>query len=397
MACETTIVRRYSANWPSEIADEKIMKRCQLIVLTVLIILGMAVPTGYHLGTRLLHGKILEALGPSSRLADIRVNWFSIELLGLSIDAPKGWPTARTLEAERVTIVPDLRSLVTDRIRIASIVVEKPYLSMLRAPGKLVMVPSLTEPEGNKRQEDAAHAVLISTIELKDGTVDLYDATVRRPPLRTRLEDINAAIRDVTAPATGKTRFELAGIVKGVKRDGAAKLSGWVGPGARDSWSHLTLNGVDLVALQAYFVRNNEARVSKGTLDLNLDSTVRNNNLDGKGTVVLKGLVFAPATGFLDTFMGLPRNAVISFLKDNNDAIDVDFVIKGNTNQPNFSLNESLSTRIATAMAGELGVNIKSVAEGIGTLGRKGLEEAGSVVEGITASIKGLFSSNQSK
>jgi hypothetical protein len=397
MACETTIVRRYSANWPSEIADEKIMKRCQLIVLTVLIILGMAVPTGYHLGTRLLHGKILESLGPSSRLADIRVNWFSIELLGLSIDAPKGWPTARTLEAERVTIVPDLRSLVTDRIRIASIVVEKPYLSMLRAPGKLVMVPSLTEPEGNKRQEDAAHAVLISTIELKDGTVDLYDATVRRPPLRTRLEDINAVIRDVTAPATGKTRFELAGIVKGVKRDGAAKLSGWVGPGARDSWSHLTLNGVDLVALQAYFVRNNEARVSKGTLDLNLDSTVRNNNLDGKGTVVLKGLVFAPSTGFLDTFMGLPRNAVISFLKDNNDAIDVDFVIKGNTNQPNFSLNESLSTRIATAMAGELGVNIKSVAEGIGTLGRKGLEEAGSVVEGITASIKGLFSSNQSK
>jgi hypothetical protein len=48
-------------------------------------------------------------------------------------------------------------------------------------------------------------------------------------------------------------------------------------------------------------------------------------------------------------------------------------------------------------MAGELGVNIKSVAEGIGTLGRRGLEEAGSLVEGVSASIKGLFSSHQKK
>jgi hypothetical protein len=54
-----------------------------------------------------------------------------------------------------------------------------------------------------------------------------------------------------------------------------------------------------------------------------------------------------------------------------------------------------LSTRIASALAGELGVNFKSVAEGVGTLGRKGLEEAGNLVEGVSASIKGLFGSNQ--
>jgi hypothetical protein len=144
-------------------------------------------------------------------------------------------------------------------------------------------------------------------------------------------------------------------------------------------------------------VKHTETRVSKGILDLNLDSTVRNNNLDGKGTVVLKQLQFGPAQGLLDTFMGLPRNVVISFLRDNYDAIKLDFVLKGNTNQPSFALNESLSTRIATAMAGELGVSIKGVAEGIGTVGRKGLEEAGNLVEGISASVKGLFSGHQKK
>jgi hypothetical protein len=124
---------------------------------------------------------------------------------------------------------------------------------------------------------------------------------------------------------------------------------------------------------------------------LNLDSEVRNNNLDGKGKIILKDLEFAPSRGFFDTFMGLPRNAVIGFLKDHNNAIEVEFTLKGDTSHPSFSLNESLSTRIATAIAGQLGVSIKSVAEGLGTLGRKGLEGAGDVGEGIGSAVKQLF------
>ena len=371
------------------------MKRWQVIVLAVAVALGIAVIAGYRMGVRLLQDRVVDALGHGSRLTELKVNWFSIELLGLSIDAPKGWPSVRTFAAERVIIVPDLRTLFTDKIRISSIVVEKPYLSILRYPGKLIMVPSLTQREENQRNSKSdqagAGAVMISTIELKNASLDLYDATVSRPPLRVRIEEIEAVLQDVASPAAEKTRFDLAGIVKGVKRDGRATVSGWVGPGARDSSSRIVLEAVDMVALQPYLVKRNEAQVAKGTLDLNLASEVRNNNLDGKGKVILQDLEFAPSRGFFDTFMGLPRNAVISFLKDNNNAIDVDFTLRGNTSNPNFSLNENLSTRVATAMAGQLGVSIKNVAEGLGTLGRKGMEGAGSVVEGVGSAFKRLF------
>ena len=370
------------------------MKRWQVIVLAVAMIFVIGIAAGYRAGVRLLQDKVVTALGPGSRLSELKVNWFSIELLGLSIDAPKGWPTARTLEAERVTIIPDLRTLFSDQIRISSIVIENPYLSALRNPGKLVLVPSLTERE--ERQNPASgnensRAVMISTIEIKNGSLDLYDATVSRPPMKTRLEQIDGTIQDVASPASEKTRFEHAGIVKGLRRDGRATLNGWVGPGARDSSSRVALAAVDLVALQPYLVRKNEARVANGTLDLHLASEVRNHNLNGKGKVVLQDLEFAPSRGFFDTFMGLPRNAVISFLKDHNDAIDIDFTLNGNTTNPNFSLNENLSTRIATAMAGQLGVNIKNVAEGLGTLGRKSMEGAGSVIEGVGSAVKRLF------
>ena len=371
------------------------MKRWQIILLAVVVILGIGVVAGYRVGVRLVQGKIVEALGPGSRIAELKVNWFSIELLGLSIDGPKGWPAARTLEAERVTIVPDLRSLLTDQIRIASIVVERPYLSMLRTPGKLIMVPSLTEGEGGKAdarsKNGPARAVMISTIELKNGSIELFDATVSRPPLKTRMEQIEAVINDVAAPAAERTSFDLTAIVKGVKRDGRAKVTGWVGPGARDSSSRLALAAVDMVALQPYLVKKNETQVTRGALDLNLHSEVRNNNLDGKGKVIIKDLEFAPARGFFDTFMGVPRNAVIGFLKDHDNAIDIDFVLKGDTSHPDFSLNENLSTRIATAMAGQLGVSIKNVAEGLGTLGRRGVEGAGDVVEGVGSAVKRLF------
>jgi hypothetical protein len=138
-------------------------------------------------------------------------------------------------------------------------------------------------------------------------------------------------------------------------------------------------------------VKKHDVQVTRGSLDLNLASEVRKKNLDGKGKVVLLDLEFAPSRGFFDTFMGLPRAAVINFLKDNHNAIAVDFTLRGDTDNPNFSLNENLSTRIATSMAGTLGVSIVNVAEGMGTLGRKGAEGAGSVVQGIGSAIKGLF------
>jgi hypothetical protein len=370
------------------------MKRPALILTAFVVVFALAIVGAYRIGVRMLQDEVIAALGPGSRLGELKVNWFTVELLDLSIDGPKGWPAARTFEAERVVITPDLRSLVSRKIRIFSIVVERPYLSLLRSPGKLSFLPSLTDRERRaKSQEGSGREVIIARIELKDGSVDFYDATVSRPPLKTRLERVDALIQDAAVPAAEKTSFEIGGIVKGVKRDGRAAATGWVGPRARDSSSRVHLEDVDLVGLQPYLVKKNDTRVSRGTLDMRLASEVRNDILDGKGKMILKDLTFAPSSGLFDTFMGVPRNAVASFLKDHNGAIDVDFTLSGNTKNPNFSLNEDLSTRVATAMAGQLGVGIVGVAEGLSSIGRKSVEGASNVVEGVGAAVKRLFAS----
>lgn len=371
------------------------MKRFYIVVASVLLVTAVATAVGFRIAVRLLKDKVIAALGPGSELKEFKVGWGSIELVGLAIPAPKDWPARRTLEAERVTIVPSLRSLLTKEVKIASIDIEKPYLSMLRTPGKLALVPTLLHPDARtKRRAETppARTVTIDRIALHHGVMEIYDATVGKKPVKTRLEAIEAIVYGVVAPALQeKTQFDIDAIVKGARRDGKAKVTGWVAETGRDSSSHLKLDGVDLVSLQPYLARKGDVRVEKGSVDLNLKSEVRDNKLDGKGKLVIRDLQLGQSGGFMGTFMGMPRNAVVNSLKERNGVIDVDFILSGDVSHPNFSLNEALSTRIAAGMAGQLGVSIKGLAEGVSGLGGKGVEGVGKAAGGIGDAVRGLF------
>jgi hypothetical protein len=374
------------------------MKRWHIALLAVVILLSTSIVIGYQLGVRLLQERIVAALGAGSSVAELKVNWFSLDVFGVTIAAPKDWPTGRTFRAARVRIIPSLRTLLTDQIHISSIVFEEPYVSVMRTSGKWVIFPGLTETREGKKNAEASRAnfspraVTISKIELQDGIVELFDATVSRPPLKTRLERVGAVIRNVTAPSLQtRTHIESAAIVKGIRRDGRARVSGWVGPNRGDSSSQITLDAVDLVSLQPYLVKIGEGQVRKGTLDLRLNSDIRANRLDGKGKIIIRDLEFAPSRGYLETFMGIPRSALINFLKNNKNAIDVDFVLTGDTSNPSFLINEAIATRVAMGMAAELGVSIRGLAEDFGTLGRRSVEGAAGVAEGVGSVVRRLF------
>ena len=123
---------------------------------------------------------------------------------------------ARALYAEHVRIVPSLLSLLANRVEITSIEIDKPYLSAVRIPGKLLILPGLFEPEQrpNRINANAARTVVISRIVINNGALELFDKTLRQP-LKIRLEEIQAVVREV-APAnfSDRTRFELTATIK---------------------------------------------------------------------------------------------------------------------------------------------------------------------------------------
>ena len=67
------------------------------------------------------------------------------------------------------------------------------------------------------------------------------------------------------------------------------------------------------------------------------------------------------------------------------------FVLQGDVDNPQFSLNETLTTRLASSMAETLGVSLGGVATGMEALGRKSVEAAGSAGKGVGGAVQRLF------
>ncbi len=349
------------------------------------IALGLLVAAliGLRIAAGVLKEQVVAALGPETEIEAIRLGWFSVHIDQLRIHAPKGWPTAETLRAERITITPDLRSLFSSTVRIYSIKVDQPYLSMRRtANGRLELLPSLLQKKpDSKKADQKSLGVAIGEIALNDGVLEFFDATIARPPLKLRLEKVQATVSDLLVPElSGKTQFDLDATVKGVQRDGTLALSGWVNVPTQDSSIKTTLRGVDLVALQPYLIKTNETGVKRGSLDLDLQSKVTGGRLNAPGKLNIAQLQLAPARGTFDTFMGVPRQAVLSALKDRNDKISVDFLLEGDIHNPQFSLNESLSVKLTYAVAQSLGLSVEGLVKGVGSLGARGINAAGSAM-----------------
>ena len=367
-------------------------RRWPLWIAAILALLVLAGIGGRQLATSKLKDKIQEALGPNSEVSRIEVGFSSIEITGIRIRAGKEWPATDELSARRVVVRPDWGALIAKTVRIASIEVEEGYLSMLRRKdGKMVLLPSLLGTRaaaadaaahgGLKESSDLMPAIHVGHIELSNTAVDFFDASVRQPAHKLRLEKAEIRIGRILLPAlTGNTTLQLDGVVKGVQRDGKISINGQVELASKDSEITTRLSGVDLVAFQPYLIKAAETGVKKGTLDLDLKSTVKKNRLHAPGAVTLSGLELSSGK----TFMGMPRDMVVSMMKNKDGKIAVKFTLEGNIDDPRFSLNENLSTRIGSSVAGSLGISLEGLARGVGSAG-------GSAAQGIGSTVGKLF------
>jgi uncharacterized protein DUF748 len=373
-------------------------KRWGLIASLVLLTLVAGGIVCLRVALGLLKDRVVEALGPGSEVGDVRVGWASVDVDGLRIKAPRGWPAGDTLRAERVTIVPSPRSLLSRNFRLHSVTVVRPYLSALRSEqGALVVVPTLlagaggyAAPSGSSTLAAAPRTATIGRVTLRDGVLELFDATVKQPPLKLRLERIQGTVNDIVIPAlSGRSELELSGVLKGVQRDGTVAVAGWAEIASNDSSLHTKLRSADMVALQPYLVKAGETDVRRGTLDLDLQSDVRANRLKAPGTLTISDLELSQPKDAVATFMGLPRDAVVAYLKNKDNKIVLSFVLEGDIDDPRFTLNEALSTRVALSMAETLGLSLGGVAKGVGGLGQKGVEAAGEATKGAVQQLFG--------
>lgn len=364
-------------------------QRWGAIGLAVVVSLAVLIAGGLYFGAKALKGKVEQALGPEAEIGEIRLGLGAVEVIKLRLKAPPGWPAPDSLRAERIRIAPDLLALLSGKVGVSSIVVEGGYVSALRsADGKLRVVPSLLEKKEEKKDAGKGPEVGIGVIELQDGVMEFFDATAKKPAHKIRLEQLQAKVTELHLPdlqAKSKLRFD--GVLKGVKSDGKILIDGWMVFASKDSEFRNTLRGVDLMAMQPYLLKATDTGVRSGTLDLDMQSTVKANHLHAPGTLTLNGLQLDSG----GTFMGAPSAAVLKLMKGKDDKITMKFVLDGKLNDPNFRLNEGFSTRLASSFGEAMGISVEGLAKGAGSLGQKSVEAAGGSAEGVGKAVKGLF------
>jgi hypothetical protein len=364
-----------------------------IIICGSLAVLLVAAFAAFQFAIHALKGHVEKALGPQGEVKEIRVGLGAVEILGLRIKAPADnerskkqspWPAADPLRAERIVITPSLMDLLTTRITLQSIRIEDAYISMLRTKdGGVEILPGLinnphTEAPGTQKPEHAPGTpVTIRKIELVNGIIDFYDASLKTPPHKVRVEQINAGIDKLRLPGLdGFSTVNLTGLLKGIRQDGKIYLSGTIEFASREAGFSTRLRGVDLIALQPYLIKKGESGIRRGTLDLDLTTSVRQGKLRAPGILTIKDLELTSSGGMV---MGLPRSTAIAMMKNRDGTIPLKFTLEGDINDPRFSLNENLTTRIGASFAKSLGVSFEGLARGVGVLGSgsfKGIESS---------------------
>lgn len=352
------------------------MNRPRVLVAALLVLLALAFAglAGLRIAARQLEAVLESALGPRASVGAVTLGWSGLQIDELRIRAePGAWPAADELRAARVTLSPSLASLWSGRWELRRVEVEQAYVSILRTrQGKLRLLPALLERPGGGGATVEAVAVRLGQVELRDAGIDFFDASVRQPAHQLRLEALQAGIGPIDWPTLDSaTQIELQARLKGPHRDGRLAIDGTLTASTREAALKAGVHGVDLVALQPYLLKVNEGGVRRGTLDLALDATAKGQHLHAPGRLTLTGLELASG-GVLATFAGVPRQAVLAAM-ERDGRIEFAFTLDGRLDDPAFSINDNLATKVAGGLAEALGVSL------------------GGVVEGVAGMVKGLF------
>lgn len=339
--------------------------RWLLIAAIVLAVLALAGVAAFHFAARSVKGSIEQALGPEGEAAAINVGLTSVEILDVRIKAPKGWPSDSTLRARRIVIVPDLRELLSDRVRITRVDVQGAYLSALRPKegGGLRVLPSIADrAKKNKGPGKARRGAIVSTVQLTDCVIEVYDATVAGKPQKLRVDAVKGTVEDIRLPElTNRTRIDLAGVSKGENRNGAITVRGWVEVANRDAELDTRVRNVGLAHFEPYVITKLKSGIDSGSFNLDLKSRVTKNFVTATGTLTVVALTLAPSENPLGAIAALPRAAMIGVLENEQEEITVPFKIEGDLDDPAFSLTGEGVLQTAVAVVKAFGASFEGL------------------------------------
>ncbi|NOZ11473.1 MAG: DUF748 domain-containing protein [Gammaproteobacteria bacterium] len=288
-----------------------------VVVLTLIAIMVIA----YNNLSSIARG-IVEDQVPNLSFGDLDVGWNSIELTAVKYSSAAG---KVLLESKSIKVKPSLSSIFSDTFKVSSVTIDEPYVYIeIKGDGEVVLpIPQPTAPEAGDSQPEAeqaaaegdAFAIYIAKVEINDGRGDFVDKSVGRPYAQFKIKDVNIEIGDISVPPVStKMPLDISMKLEG-PREGRFELSGWYDPVTNSGDLEMELADIFLPHAEPYYrSKKTTARLSDGTLDLRIQTKIKNKDHVTNIKTTLGNIKFSSDKG---KFMGAPAGAVKEYTENN--------------------------------------------------------------------------------
>jgi hypothetical protein len=135
-------------------------------------------------------------------------------------------------------------------------------------------------------------------------------------------------------------RFELSALAQPFSQQDFYQLKGF-------------FKEVSLPSLSTYISQALQYELKSGQLDVELDVTINNTDIDGNALLRLRGIELGAANDHesdtIKSKTSIPFNIALGMLKDNDGNVELDIPLEGNTNDPSFGMRGFISLMIKQA------------------------------------------------
>ncbi|WP_347329837.1 DUF748 domain-containing protein [Marinimicrobium locisalis] len=280
----------------------------------------------------------------------------SLNITDASNDEPLiGW---KSLQAEKLHLRLAEKQLETGAIIIDSlsgrVVVHKDRTTNFSQ----LMVNRPAENDSDNSNKDTADKkpapfeITLEGIELIDGALRFADHSLPLPFSKS-IHRLSGQISTLSSTSAQSAEVKLEGQVG---EYGLAQVEG-----ALHAWHptrktnlRLRFRNLQIPEYSPYTVRFAGRKIAEGTMDLDLDYTVKSKQLDGQNNLVLHDLKLGEKMAASNA-MDLPLDLAIALLENNAGVIDLDLPVSGSVGDPEFD--------IAQVVRQALGDAIKSVVQ----------------------------------
>ncbi|MGE0809566.1 MAG: DUF748 domain-containing protein [Immundisolibacter sp.] len=203
----------------------------------------------------------------------------------------------------------------------------------------------------------------VDTVRVSRGVLNVEDHSLT-PHFALSVQQLKGDVTGLASDATAPAHIALTGRVD--QYAPAAVQGSFTVAVPREAAFKLSFAGVEMATFAPYVQKFAGYRIERGTLDVDLDYTIKGTRVRGKNAIVLDRLVLGERVDSPDA-VDLPLTLALAVLKDSRGVIDVALPLRGDLSNPQFDYGALIGMAIRSLLVKAVNAPFSLLAKLVGS------------------------------